>query len=144
MLLKLRKWVIQLSVTGCVLCMRSNKQFNYKLIFVFCLIRSVYWPKKTSFLFSNLYSFILDCDTYYEPIGCYKDYNNKPRPLPKYILTERDYSHHTYEGNLIKWQEWNNYSPLMLCRCATKAKKMGYTTFSMQFFGKTLSSKFSL
>eukprot|EP00112_Aurelia_sp_Birch-Aquarium-sp1_P005417 Seg1615.3 transcript_id=Seg1615.3/GoldUCD/mRNA.D3Y31 product="hypothetical protein" protein_id=Seg1615.3/GoldUCD/D3Y31 len=76
------------------------------------------------------------CDTYYEPGGCFKDNQNKPRPLPDYLMNERDYSTDNWNGHLINWRNWNTYSPQMICRCAQKAKEMGKKTFSIQFYGE--------
>ena len=87
---------------------------------------------------------ILACDTYYEPVGCFKDKQNVPRPLPDYILTERDYTLNIWNKYLIDWKNWNTYSPEMICRCAAKAKALKRTTFSMQFYGKIVSINFIL
>lgn len=80
--------------------------------------------------------FCLECDTYYEPVGCFKDNQNIPRPLPEYAMNERDYSISNWNGKLIDWRNWNTYSPQMICRCAAKAKALGRTTFGIQFYGK--------
>jgi len=76
------------------------------------------------------------CDTYYEPIGCFKDKQNVPRPLPDYAMNERDFSIPNWNGHLINWKDWNTYSPKMICRCAAKAKELGHTTFAVQFYGE--------
>ena len=78
---------------------------------------------------------ILGCDTHFEPVGCFKDKQNVPRPLPDYILNERDYRHGSWNGRLIEWNNWNKYIPGLICRCAAKAKALGHTTFSIQFYG---------
>ena len=75
------------------------------------------------------------CDIAYEPIGCFKDNAALPRPLPEYIMNERDYSHHGWNGHLINWKEWNTYSPGFLCRCAKAVKEKNYTIFGAQFYG---------
>jgi len=81
------------------------------------------------------------CDVAYEPIGCFKDNLNLPRPLPEYIMNERDYSHHGWNGHLINWKEWNTYSPGFLCRCAKAVKEKNYTIFAAQFYGECWSGK---
>jgi len=81
------------------------------------------------------------CDTYYEPVGCFNDKQNVPRPLPDYILTERDYTLSIWNKYLIDWKNWNTYSPEMICRCAAKAKALKRTTFSMQFYGECWSGE---
>ena len=78
---------------------------------------------------------LLGCDTHFEPVGCFADKQNLPRPLPDYIQNERDYRHTNWNGKLIEWNNWNNYTPGLICRCAEKAKKLGHTTFSIQFYG---------
>ena len=80
-------------------------------------------------------STILECDIDYEPVGCFKDNQNIPRPLPDYIMNERDYRHSNWNGYLIDWKNWNTYIPKMICRCAAKAKELNRTTFSLQFYG---------
>ena len=51
-------------------------------------------------------------------------------------MNERDYSTSNWNGHLVNWRDWNNYSPQMICRCAAKAKALGRTTFGIQFYGK--------
>eukprot|EP00794_Sanderia_malayensis_P018103 gene18103-19912_t len=79
------------------------------------------------------------CDISYEPVGCYGDKNQAPRPLPAYISNERDYNANNWNGHLIDWKNWDTYAPLMICRCAKKAKADGYTTFGVQFYGECWS-----
>ena len=79
--------------------------------------------------------FILECKTYYEPIGCFADNQNKPRPMPHYISTDRDYTLPIFSGTLIDWKHWNTFSPEMICRCATLAKTKKHKLFSVQFWG---------
>ncbi|XP_065056381.1 uncharacterized protein LOC135684674 [Rhopilema esculentum] len=76
------------------------------------------------------------CDTYYEPVGCFKDKQAVPRPLPDYVMNERDYTISNWNEHLIDWKNWNTYSPQMICRCAEKAKELGRKTFSLQFYGE--------
>ena len=59
-----------------------------------------------------------------------------PRPLPDYIMNERDYTTSNWNSILIDWANWNTYSPQMICRCAQKAKELGKKTFAIQFYGK--------
>lgn len=77
-----------------------------------------------------------ECDTYYEPVGCFKDKGDVPRPIPFYAMNERDYTISNWNKHLIEWDAWATYSPKMICRCAAKAKSMGRTTFSLQFYGE--------
>lgn len=76
---------------------------------------------------------------YYEPVGCYRDDLVKPRPLPEMLQTERDYTD-TEKWNkiLINWEDWDQYSPEMICRCAYKARMEGKDYFGIQFWGKFL------
>jgi len=82
-----------------------------------------------------------ECDIDYEPVGCFKDNQNIPRPLPDYVMNERDYRHSNWNGYLIDWKNWNTYIPKMICRCAAKAKELNRTTFSLQFYGECWSGE---
>ena len=42
---------------------------------------------------------------------------------------------------MIDWNDWENYLPGFVCRCAKKAKDLGYDLFGVQFFGKCYSYK---
>lgn len=76
-----------------------------------------------------------------EPIGCFHDDLKKPRPVPNYILNERDYHVKNWNGHLIDWAHWTSYSPQMVCRCAEAAKKRGDDYFAIQFWGECWSGK---
>lgn len=58
------------------------------------------------------------------------------RTLPNYILNERDPSIKNYGGRKIEWFNWNVYMPGFVCRCARKAKELGYDVFGIQFYGE--------
>ena len=97
--------------------------------------------RKCQIQIATISLFILECKTYYEPVGCFADNQNKPRPIPHYISTDRDYTLPIFSGTLIDWKNWNTFSPEMICRCATLAKTKGHKLFSIQFWGM---SKFCL
>jgi hypothetical protein len=50
-------------------------------------------------------------------------------------MNERDYTLPNWNGHLIEWNDWDNYMPNLICRCAMKAKKDGYKYFGLQFYG---------
>ncbi|XP_068717696.1 uncharacterized protein [Montipora capricornis] len=75
------------------------------------------------------------CDVDFETIGCFKDKPIK-RVLPHYIYNERDPSTKTYGGRKIDWFNWNKYVPGFACRCAQKAKELGYDLFGLQSYGE--------
>lgn len=74
------------------------------------------------------------CDVEFTTIGCYKDTAN--RALPNYIYNERDPTIKNYGGRKIDWFNWNEYFPGFACRCAEKAKQLGYNLFGLQFYGE--------
>lgn len=74
-----------------------------------------------------------------EPIGCFHDDLKVPRPVPTYIMNERDYTNKGWNGKLIDWAHWDVYSPQMICRCAEAAKKRGDNYFAIQFYGECWS-----
>ncbi|XP_068751834.1 uncharacterized protein [Montipora capricornis] len=80
-----------------------------------------------------------DCDHGFEMIGCFKDNRRDPRPLPDYIMTDRDRSLAIYSGQSIDWRSWDSYMPEFACRCAEKAKEKGHNTFGVQFYGECWS-----
>ncbi|XP_068751837.1 uncharacterized protein [Montipora capricornis] len=80
-----------------------------------------------------------DCDHGFERIGCFKDNRQDPRPLPDYIMTDRDRSLAIYSGQSIDWRNWDSYMPEFACRCAEIAKEKGHNTFGVQFYGECWS-----
>eukprot|EP00112_Aurelia_sp_Birch-Aquarium-sp1_P004144 Seg1471.1 transcript_id=Seg1471.1/GoldUCD/mRNA.D3Y31 product="hypothetical protein" protein_id=Seg1471.1/GoldUCD/D3Y31 len=86
-----------------------------------------------------VYRIAPDCDVNYEPVGCMADNDIAPRPIPEYIMNERDYKSGTWNGRLIDWRNWDTYSPGFICRCAKAVKAKGYTTFGAQFYGECWS-----
>ena len=84
------------------------------------------------------------CSLKFERVGCYHDSQKKPRPLPHYILTDRDKNHKHYNGTDIDWWNWNTYMPAFACRCAQRAKSYGYRVFGVQYFGRYRTASISL
>lgn len=75
------------------------------------------------------------CDVDFETVGCFKDMTSN-RALQYYIYNERDPSIRNYGGRKIDWFNWNNYFTGFACRCAQKAKEMGYDLFGLQNYGE--------
>lgn len=71
----------------------------------------------------------------FERIGCFKDNKIGPRPLPEYIMTDRERVLKIYSGQSIDWRNWDAYLLEFVCRCAELAKTKGYTTFGVQYYG---------
>ena len=84
-----------------------------------------------------LYNYLLltGCDVKYEAKGCFID-KLGDRVLPAYIQNERDWTLSNWNGKWIDWKNWEIYMPNMMCRCAKKAKELGYPLFGLQYFGK--------
>jgi len=78
---------------------------------------------------------ISGCDVKYEVRGCYKD-KLGARALPKYILNERDFTLSNWDGYFVDWYNWEIYMPQLMCRCANKAKELGFRYFGLQYFGE--------
>lgn len=68
-------------------------------------------------------------DFYYEPIGCFGDKLDVPRPLP---LLVRNYRSRPYR---VDWNNINN----TIQACAKEVKKAGYVYFGLQFYGECWS-----
>ena len=80
-------------------------------------------------------SLVPDCDVDIERIGCFKDNQKAPRPLPDYIMTDREARLGIYSGQSIDWRNWDVYLPNFVCRCAQLAKEKGHDTFGVQYYG---------
>lgn len=88
-----------------------------------------------------------DCDLDIERIGCFKDNKKAPRPLPDYIMTDRQKNLKIYSGQSIDWRNWDVYLPTFVCRCAKLAKEKGHDTFGVQYYGEkknTVSDLYAL
>lgn len=66
------------------------------------------------------------CDHPLEPIGCFKDVS-KDRAMLNLTLNERQ---------KIDWNNWKNYLPEFICRCAKVAYEKGYSVIGIQFYGE--------
>lgn len=77
-----------------------------------------------------------ECSLQYEKVGCYKDMHRSQRPLPFFLMNDRDVYHQHFSGKLVDWRNWDVYVPDLACRCAKKAKAKGWTFFGLQFYGK--------
>lgn len=80
-----------------------------------------------------------DCAEQFERIGCFRDNQIVPRPIPDYIMTDRQRNLAIYSGQSIDWRNWDVYMPQFVCRCAKEAKEKGYTLFGVQFYGECWS-----
>ena len=87
----------------------------------------------SSYLFVNLES---NCPLDFERIGCFRDNKKDPRPLPEYIITDRERGLNVSSGRSIDWRNWDVYMPDFVCRCAKKANEKGHSTFGVQFYGE--------
>jgi len=100
-----------------------------------CVTIILVYSISTNYAAVNLCEDPVDCDVSFKPLGCFKD-NQHKRALPYYIYNERDKSIANYGGQMINWNDWENYLPGFICRCAKKAKEHGYDLFGVQFFGE--------
>ena len=101
------------------------QSLNNGCIFSLSITPSVYF----------IFSLVTDCTLNFERIGCFKDNKKNPRPLPEYILTDRQRGLKVSSGESVDWRNWDVYLPTFVCRCAKKAKDSGHTTFGVQFYG---------
>ena len=79
----------------------------------------------------------------YKRVGCYRDKQANPRPLPNLIMTDRDIRSQVYSGKTIDWKKWDTYLPDLVCRCARESSKKEMATFGLQYYGKHLLNYFS-
>ena len=78
------------------------------------------------------------CSVRFERIGCFHDNKEAPRLLPSYLLNDRDENLPNFSGQLIEWENWYEYLPDLVCRCAEKAKEKGWKLFGIQFWGEII------
>ncbi len=74
----------------------------------------------------------------YAKIGCYNDDGNNPRPLPEEMFTDQSPTSSAYTGRHVDFDNWDQYLPSLVCRCAKEADKRGYRVFGLQLFGRVL------
>eukprot|EP00112_Aurelia_sp_Birch-Aquarium-sp1_P000133 Seg1010.8 transcript_id=Seg1010.8/GoldUCD/mRNA.D3Y31 product="hypothetical protein" protein_id=Seg1010.8/GoldUCD/D3Y31 len=52
------------------------------------------------------------------------------------LFTERDETHHLWNGHTIDWANWNTYMPDLVDRCASKAKAHWFKSFAVSYYGE--------
>ncbi|XP_031558858.1 uncharacterized protein LOC116295232 isoform X2 [Actinia tenebrosa] len=77
------------------------------------------------------------CDLKFIKIGCFKDDQIEPRPLPELLFNDRDGS----SGQEIDWKNWDKYVDDITCRCAKAAAKNRFGYFALQFYGECWSGQ---
>ena len=82
---------------------------------------------QTATFFSYLMLVDTTCSLQFEKVGCFKDLHRSQRPLPSYLMNDRDVFHPRFSGKLINWTNWDVYVPYFACRCAKIANKKGWT-----------------
>ncbi|KAK3726389.1 hypothetical protein QZH41_016254, partial [Actinostola sp. cb2023] len=80
------------------------------------------------------------CSVSYKTLGCFAD-SMGDRVLPNYIYNERDSTVSNYGNRDIEWYNWEKYMAGFSCRCAKRAKQLGYDLFGMQFYGECWAGK---
>jgi len=80
------------------------------------------------------------CQMDVQPVGCYKDLTNNVRTLPKLLVSYRDNTSHAF-SRFFKWKMGEVSIKKLLCECVEKARKMGMSYISLQFYGECWSSK---
>eukprot|EP00794_Sanderia_malayensis_P010874 gene10874-12030_t len=76
------------------------------------------------------------CAVKYAKIGCYNDDGNSPRPLPEMLFTDQNPA---TSGRHIDYDNWDQYMPDVVCRCAKETTKRAYRVFGLQLFGSCWS-----
>ena len=65
--------------------------------------------------------------------GCFEDHTQHMKEL---LATERDYTHHAWNGKWLNWNDWSNFMTGLINRCAVTAKAKGYQAFGMAYYGQ--------
>ncbi|KAK3699303.1 hypothetical protein QZH41_018421, partial [Actinostola sp. cb2023] len=82
-----------------------------------------------------------NCAVKVTKVGCYNDDLYTPRPLTNLVLTDRDLNSPLSDGHMFDWEKPAQSMKDLACRCAKKVIKMGYSHFSLQYFGECWSGK---
>ncbi|XP_074627228.1 uncharacterized protein LOC141885237 isoform X4 [Acropora palmata] len=79
------------------------------------------------------------CNIPLRPLGCFQDRKTTTRPLPELIFTDNDPESNVYSGITLQQDDWEQYMPELVCRCATAASLKNYTHFGIQGYGECWS-----
>ena len=71
----------------------------------------------------------------YAKMGCYSDDGNSPRPLPEELFTDQNPTSAMFTGHHVDYENWDQYLPSLVCRCAELTFQKGYKVFGLQLFG---------
>ena len=85
---------------------------------------------------------IAGCKVKYAKMGCYSDDGNSPRPLPEELFTDQNPTSAMFTGHHVDYENWDQYLPSLVCRCAEMTFQKGYKVFGLQLFGMTCHSIF--
>lgn len=85
------------------------------------------------------------CERDYKKIGCFHvSKGSTKRPgveNMKMIINDRDPSSPHHQGYMINWREFDRSVHSLACRCAKKAREMGYSYISIRFWGECYAGK---
>ncbi|XP_068700145.1 uncharacterized protein [Montipora foliosa] len=79
------------------------------------------------------------CDVPIRPLGCFQDRKTSVRPLPELIFTDNDPESIVYSGITLEEDDWEQYMPELVCRCAKAVSLKNYTHFGIQGYGECWS-----
>jgi len=81
------------------------------------------------------------CARNWEKIGCFQDnyIGKNGRVYPYELVNTRDPTNPNWEGYTLDWHRFNQSLHGLACRCAEKAKALGYTFFGLQYYGECWS-----
>jgi len=65
-------------------------------------------------------------------LGCFRDFETPPRPLPVKLLTEDGLKAYEDENK----ETWQKFIQSFVCKCAEMTRKKGWFTFGIQNYGK--------
>ena len=75
----------------------------------------------------------------YRRLGCYRDNWQEDRPLPHLLFTDRDELSAVYSGNKYTKENFDRpYLEDLVVRCASRARKLGYSVFGIEKFGMSV------
>ena len=76
------------------------------------------------------------CPVSFIRIGCFKDNQKSPRPLPELLFTDKDKKSNLYSGKSVNFEDYDSYGLELICRCAKKALASSRAVFGLQNYGE--------
>ncbi|XP_066920815.1 SCO-spondin-like isoform X2 [Clytia hemisphaerica] len=75
----------------------------------------------------------VSCKRTYRKIGCF---DQSTSPAQTYLINDRDPKSKYFQGYVISWEEFEQSTHSLACRCHEEAKRRGMKFFAIRFYGE--------